>query len=112
MTAALVFASTFLAVFTLGLQSLNVNQGERLLATVTSLAIGTGHIFLYKVMPHSGVPELIAYYVGGVVGINASMSAHPALKRWLGRRHLRDEHRDVGHCGRLAPPPRGGPDVH
>lgn len=101
MTAALVFASTFLAVFTLGLQSLNVNQGERLMATLTSVAIGTGHIFLYKVMPHSGIPELLGYYAGGIVGINASMSAHPHLKRWLGRRHRADEHQDVGQCGRI-----------
>lgn len=101
MTALLVFASTFLAVFTLGLQSLNVNQGERLLASVTSLAIGSGHILLYKVMPNSGLPEYLAYYAGGVAGINASMSAHPFLKRWLGRRHPQDEHRDVAECGRL-----------
>ena len=108
MSTLLIFAATFVAVFTLGLQSLNVNQGMRLMATVTSLAISTGHIFLYKYMPNSGVIDYLGYYAGGITGINASMSAHPYLRAWLERRRRRaDEHCDVGECGRIR-----GEDVH
>ena len=51
--ALLIYGSTFMAVFFLGLQSLNVNQGQYVAAAVTSFFISTGHIFLYRLMPDS-----------------------------------------------------------
>ena len=117
--ALLVFVATWLSVFTLGLQSLNVNQGHYLAATLTSLGIGTGHIFLYKFMPSAGLLEFAAYYAGGVTGITSSMWFHRRAKAWIkatfggrwepgdgprGQRPPkppppRDEHEDVGRCG-------------
>jgi hypothetical protein len=76
--ALLVFVGTWLSVFTLGLQSLNVNQGHYLAAAVTSLGIGAGHVLLYRYMPSANWGELAGYFIGGVTGITASMWFHRA----------------------------------
>jgi hypothetical protein len=59
--ALLVFAGTWLSVFTLGLQSLNVNQGHYLAAAVTSIGIGIGHVLLYRYMPGANKVEIGFY---------------------------------------------------
>lgn len=79
----IVFASTYVSVFTLGLQSLNVNQGRYWAAAATSLGIGAGHVFLYRFMPEADLLQLIGYFAGGVTGITSSMWVHA---RTLGRR--------------------------
>jgi hypothetical protein len=86
LTAALLFASTFAVVFALGLQSLNVNGGHRLLAFVTSFAIGGSNLVLFKVLPGptDGL-QIAAYLLGGPFGILASMWGHPHLVRALAR---------------------------
>jgi hypothetical protein len=81
-TALLVFVSTFVAVFALGLQSLNVNQGHYLAAAATSLLISAGHIALYRYLPSGSLPELAAYLAGGVTGITSSMWFHRRFKAW------------------------------
>jgi hypothetical protein len=104
--ALLVFAGTWLSVFTLGLQSLNVNQGHYLAAAITSIGIGTGHIILYKYMPGADALEIAAYLLAGISGITFSMWFHRRAKDWLSLRIARsrarrvvDEHADVGRCG-------------
>jgi hypothetical protein len=86
-TALLLFASTFVTVLALGLQSLNVNGGHRALAFCTSLAIGLGNLVLFKVLP--GPTTLVddaAYLLGGPCGIVAAIALHPGLvalyRRW------------------------------
>jgi hypothetical protein len=107
--ALLVFAGTWLSVFTLGLQSLNVNQGHYLAAAVTSLGIGTGHIILYKYMPGANAVEIACYLLAGVTGITFSMWFHrrakAVLSAWFQRRRPRrpiDEHEDVAYCGGIC----------
>ncbi|HWH75069.1 MAG TPA: hypothetical protein VNV16_12480 [Methylibium sp.] len=86
MTALLLFAATFGVVFALGLQSLNVNGGHRVLAFVTSFAIGISNLVLFKVLPGpTDAWQIAAYLLGGPFGIWASMVAHPHLVRWLAR---------------------------
>jgi membrane protease YdiL (CAAX protease family) len=69
-------------VFALGLQSLNVNGGHYMAAALTSLIIGLGHIALYRMMPDADPTQILAYLVGGPIGITASMYTH---KRTIGR---------------------------
>jgi hypothetical protein len=107
MTPLLVFASTFVSVFTLGLQSINVNQGRYFAAAATSFFISTGHIWLYKTMPNPDGWDYIGYYLGGITGITASIWFHkvarvkwPLFMAWLrARGRPRDEHADVANCG-------------
>lgn len=87
--AALVFASTFVAVFTLGLQSRLVNTENYAGAGVNSLFIGAGHIALYKVMPDSGGFEIVGYFAGGVIGITTSIWFHKRVTTWWMARQRR-----------------------
>ena len=80
------FASTFVLVFALGLQSLNVNNGHYVAAALTSLVIGSGQMVLFKLAPNAGWTEISAFLLGGPFGITASMWAHPRLARLLGRK--------------------------
>lgn len=87
MTAFLAaFASTFVSVFALGLQSLNVNQRMYAAAALTSIAISSGHIWLYKVMPTANGWDVGGYYLGGIAGITASIWFHARAKAWIAAR--------------------------
>jgi len=76
MNALFLFASTFLLVFALGLQSLNVNGGHYRMAFFTSFVIGAMQMVLLKLGPDAGALEIAAYLGGGPLGIIASMKAH------------------------------------
>lgn len=85
MTELTLFASTFILVFALGAQSLNVNNGHYIAAAVTSFVIGAGQMILFKVAPHASWSEISAFLVGGPFGITTSMWAHPHLVRIIKR---------------------------
>ena len=85
MTELTLFASTFVLVFALGAQSLNVNNGHYIAAAITSFAIGSSQMILFKLAPHASWPETIAFVMGGPFGILASMWAHPRLVKLLAR---------------------------
>lgn len=84
----LLFLSTYVAVFSLGLQSLNVNQGHYWAAAGTSVLISSGHILLYRYMPEAAAGQMAAYFAGGILGITSSMWVHA---RTLGRKKLADQ---------------------
>ena len=73
------FVSTFVLVFALGAQSLNVNNGHYIAAAVTSFVIGSGQMVLFKLAPHASWSEITAFLMGGPFGIMASMWAHPRI---------------------------------
>lgn len=118
--ALLVFLATWISVFTLGLQSRNVNQGHYWASAFTSIGIGAGHVMLYKYMPSADWLELAGYFAGGITGITSSIWFHKRAAAWLpqlrariaaaiarwkataSRRLDEDEHRDVGMTGAIA----------
>lgn len=81
--AALIFISTFISVFALGFQSLNVNGGHYRAAFLNSFLIGLGNLAILKLVPDANALEIAAYLLAGPFGIVASMWAHG---RTLGRR--------------------------
>jgi hypothetical protein len=85
MTELILFASTFVLVFALGAQSLNVNNGHYVAAAFTSFFIGAGQMVLFKLAPNASITEIAAFLLGGPFGITASMWAHPRLARILKR---------------------------
>lgn len=86
MSALLLFAATFALVLFLGLQSLNVNGGHRLLSALTSFGIGAANVTVLKIMPGpTGWLEVAAYLIGGPLGILTSMAIHPWMARRFGR---------------------------
>ncbi len=88
MTELTLFASTFVLVFALGLQSLNVNNGHHIAAAVTSFAIGAMQMILFKLAPNASPGEIAAFLLGGPFGITASMWFHPHLVRIIKRSKL------------------------
>ena len=85
MTAVALFASTFALVFLLGVQQLNVQHGHQAAAFVTSIAIGSSQLALYKMAPDAGGIEIAAYLAGGPLAIICAMRVHPWLRRTFGR---------------------------
>ncbi len=88
MTELTLFVSTFILVFALGAQSLNVNNGHYIAAAFTSFVIGAGQMILFKLAPNASWSEIAAFLLGGPFGITASMWAHPRLAKLLGRRKV------------------------
>lgn len=87
MTALFLFGATFALVLFLGLQSLNVNGGHKLLAGLTSFGIGAANITILKIMPGpTDAFEVAAYLLGGPAGILTSMLIHPWMVRRMGKK--------------------------
>lgn len=95
MTELILFGSTFVTVFALGFQSLNVNGGHYWSAFLTSFAIAAGNFALLKIVPGDTTPlQLAAYFAGGPFGIVASMWLH---RRTVGKRkHMGQGNIDCG----------------
>jgi len=73
MTELLLFTSTFLLVFALGLQSLNVNNGRHTAAFFTSFLIGGANLVVLRLAPNASPTEIAAYLSGGPLGILCAM---------------------------------------
>lgn len=86
MNALYLLISTYALVFCLGLQSQLVNNGHVISAFINSLAIGSAHLVLYKLVPHANALEIAAFLLGGPFGIVSSMYFY----RW--RYKTRAEH--------------------
>ena len=78
---ALIFFSTFVTVFCLGLQSQFVNHQKYWLAFLNSLAIGVSNLIILRNIPHAW-GEIAAYLAGGATGIVCSMWAFTLLQLW------------------------------
>ena len=76
MIALTIFASTFILVFALGFQSLNVNNGHYKAAFWTSFAISISNLVLFKTLPQADPVQIAAYLSGGPFGIVTAMWAH------------------------------------
>lgn len=88
--ALALFLASFVVVFALGFQQLNVAGCHYVLAILTSAAIGTATLVQFKYLPGPTSPlEIAAYIVGSALGIVTSMWAHPALLRAIQRRRTR-----------------------
>lgn len=81
LTELTLFASTYLLVLLLGLQSLNVNNGHHAAAFFTSFGIGLCNLVMFKLVPDASASEVAAYVLGGPFGILTAM--------WLYRRAVR-----------------------
>jgi len=86
MTALSIFAATFVTVFALGFQSLNVNNGHYGAAAFTSLVIGVSHLVLYKILPDGDAVTCVAFLIAGPLAITSSMWAHGHYRAFLKRR--------------------------
>ncbi|HAR45568.1 MAG TPA: hypothetical protein DCS05_05175 [Nitrospiraceae bacterium] len=81
MTELALFTSSFLLVFALGFQSLNVNNGRYTAAFLTSFLIGAANIAVLKLAPSASPTEIAAYLAGGPLGIIGAMKAFEIMRR-------------------------------
>lgn len=88
MTALALFVATFVLVFALGLQSLNVNKGQYAWAFFTSLVIGSMQMVMLKLGPDASWLEIAGYLSGGPLGIVTAMRIQPWLTRPRAPRRL------------------------
>jgi hypothetical protein len=88
MTAFYVFAAQYVYILLLGLQSLNVNNGQYLMAAVTSTLLGLFGFYLTSVIGDARDMEFTTLWWGfvlsGPAGITSAMKLHPYLKRLFG----------------------------
>ena len=85
MNTLAIFASCYVLVFALGIQSLNVNGGHYAAAFVTSFLIGASNLVLYKLAPDATGSEIAAFLAAGPLGIVSAMKAHPYVVRAYSR---------------------------
>ena len=81
MNTLIIFGSTFVLVFALGLQSLNVTSGQYKAAFLTSFLIGGSNLVILRTVPQGDVWSVAAYLLGGPIGIVASMWLHKRFMR-------------------------------
>lgn len=88
MTELALFLAAFATVFLLVFQQQNVIHRSRVLGSITSLAIGTAQLTLWRYVPEASYTQLAAVLIGGPAGYNAALSAHPwIVARWSRRKH-------------------------
>jgi hypothetical protein len=80
----LIFLCAVGIVFFLGLQSLSVNSGHKILAAFNSFAIGSFNLFILKSVPDvESAIAIAAYLSGGPVGITLAIYTHPYIAKFL-----------------------------
>lgn len=88
MNAAILFGTTFVLVFALGVNTLSVNRDQYGIAFLTSFLISGSNLVILRTVPQGDLLEVAAYMLGGPFGIVASMWMH---KRFLGKAKARKE---------------------
>lgn len=76
MSELILFASSFILVCALGVQSLNVNRGHYVAAFLTSFVVGSAQMVLLKLGPDASWTEIAAFLAGGPLGIISAMRLH------------------------------------
>ena len=77
----LLFASSFLSVFLMGFQQLNVEHRKYLLSFVTSFGMTFFNYCIFKLLPQGGfqADQFFNFAIGGALGIVCAMYAHDKL---------------------------------
>ncbi len=87
MTALTLYLASFVVVFALGFQQMNVVASMYRMAFATSLVIGVSQLVQFKLLPQpTGWLDVAGYLLGNACGIVCAMKAHPALMRWRTKR--------------------------
>lgn len=64
----MLFASSFVMVTLLVVQSANNTHGRSVQAFFTSILIGLSQVMVYKIMPEANATEIAAFVAGGPLG--------------------------------------------
>ncbi len=86
MQAVILFGTTFVLVFALGVNTLSVSKGQYGIAFLTSFLISGSNLVILRAVPQGDLLEVAAYMLGGPFGIVASMWIHNRFLRKGGNR--------------------------
>jgi len=83
-----IFLAQFLMIFLLGLQSINVNRGHKLLAALTSFGLGIAGFYVTGTIAQAYQEGMfssmfLSFILSGPCGIVVSMMVHPKIVKWL-----------------------------
>ena len=75
------FLASFVLVFLLGFQQLNIEHRRYLHSAVTSVGITAANYFLFKILPNGGIEvvQFLFFSCGGAIGVMSSMYIHDRL---------------------------------
>jgi hypothetical protein len=75
------FLASFLLVFLLGFQQLNVQHRKYFYSAITSIGIAATNYVLFKVLPAGGFEliQFLFFSAGGAAGVVSSMVVHDFL---------------------------------
>lgn len=84
--AVQIFISQYFMIMLLGLQSLNVNQGKKLAAAITSMLLGICGFVVTGIIAQAYQDGFLtltfaSFFIAGPLGIVSSIIVHPKLKR-------------------------------
>jgi len=81
MNDLLLFASSFLSIFLMGFQQLNVEHRKYALSFITSFAMTFFNYCIFKLLPSGGFDllQFFSFAFGGALGIVLAMVAHDKL---------------------------------
>lgn len=80
MNTLILFASTYILVFALGMETLMVSRGHFLGAFFNSLLISVAQLLVLKIGPAAAGIEVLGYVLGGPFGIISAMYTY---RRWV-----------------------------
>jgi len=72
----ILFASSFMIVCLLGLQSQFVRDKQPCISFLTSIGVGVCQVYQYRLAPNADTVESIFFVLGGACGIVASIHLH------------------------------------
>lgn len=86
-----IFLAQFVMIWFLGLQSINVNRGHKLIAALTSFCLGVAGFYVTGTIAevyHEGMftSMFLSFVLAGPCGIVSAMYCHPRIIKALGRK--------------------------
>ena len=81
MSNIFLFLASFILVFLLGFQQLNVEHRKYLFSAITSVGIAAANYFLFKLLPTGGfdLTQFLFFSAGGALGVTSSMIVHDII---------------------------------
>jgi hypothetical protein len=74
----LLFFASFIVVFLLGIQQLNVEYRKYFASAITSVGLALSNYMLFKILPVGDFQfvQFLEYSLGGMLGVTLAMYAH------------------------------------
>jgi len=88
-----IFLAQFIMIMLLGLQSINVNRGDKVMAAITSFLLGICGFYVTGSVAKAYVDGImssvfVAYLIAGPLGIVTSMYMYPVIRNFFNKKDM------------------------